>query len=233
MRNIVDIFREAIEGLGATIAINSVNGNGNGTFTLMVSETKWIRPKSQKSLATKVAISAVEYDVDSMVYNTSVTVSSAVDLSAAQSFTIAAPVYLNGTQLAVQKERGEEQFAANQNPFVWLVEPFVTNENRERMSIVASEPDITLLFLDNQNPEDWTTADHYSKVILAMDELIEAFYLKLKSMRATFGKITKWNVIRHADFGEYGKQGHYQRIINENTSGTELQLSIEIFKTHC
>jgi hypothetical protein len=67
MENIVDLIGDAIEGLTTTIPIDSVTDNADGTYTILVSKTKWIRPKSQKSLATKVTINSIEYDVDSMV----------------------------------------------------------------------------------------------------------------------------------------------------------------------
>ena len=117
-----------------------------------------------------------------------------------------------------------------QCPFVWLVEPFVSNENKDKLSIVAAEPEISMLFLDNMNDADWTTSDHYQKVILPMDEIVNAFYNKIKNTRSVFGRVTSWRVIRHAVFGKQAENGHISSIINEKTSGVEVRFSVEILK---
>jgi len=231
MENIVDIFRTAIEDLGQTISVDSVVDNGNGTWTLNVQNTKWLRPyANNQSRSTKVTINSVDYDITEVVYNTSITLTTATDLSSVTSFSIQAPVYINGTQLAVGKERGNSQFKWTQYPFVWLVEPFIADESKDRRSIIASSPDLTLLFLDSDNKTDWTTADRYSRVIKPMDELVEALYQKILTTRSTFGKVTSWKVIRHAKFGKQSENGHIHSIIDENTSGVELRFSVDILK---
>jgi hypothetical protein len=231
MRNIVDIFKDVIEGLGVTIPINTVTDNLDGTYTLLVDKTKWLRPKSQNSLATKITIGVNTYDVDSMVYNESVTITTDDDLSEAKEFSIAAPAYINGTQLSVQNARKNKN-SWNVCPFVWLVEPFIADENKSKMTTIASKPDLTMLFLDNDNTNDWTTADRYSKVINPMDELVEAFATALQKDRITFQKITNWQVIRHAKFGEQYKAGHLASFINEKTSGIEVRFTVEILKDY-
>lgn len=231
MDNIVDIFRTAIEDLGQTISVDSVVDNGNGTWTLFVQNTKWLRPYADNmSRSTKVTISAVDYNITSLVYNTSITLTTATDLSSVTSLIIQAPIYINGTQLAVSKERGNVLQKWTEYPFVWLVEPFLADENKDKRSIIASSPDLTLLFLDGDNATDWSTNDRYTKVIKPMDELVEALYQKILTTRATFGKVTSWKVIRHAKFGKQAENGHIHSIIDENTSGVELRFSVDILK---
>ncbi len=229
LRNIVDIIGDAVEDLGKTIEVNSVVKVGN-VYTFAVNKTYWARPNSQDSLATKVTIGAVDYDITEVEYNESISVTTTDNLLNTTSFDIAAPLYVNGTQLATQQQRSGNNSNV-QCPFVWLVEPFVTNESRDVMSMVAAEPDLTLLFLDNMNHADWTTADHYANVIQPMDEIVEAFYEKLRTTRSIFGKVTSWRVIRHAIFGEYENKGHIKSIINEKTSGVEVRFSVEILKS--
>lgn len=117
-----------------------------------------------------------------------------------------------------------------QCPFVWLVEPFVATENKSPMSIIESEPDLTILFLDNANPQDWVTTDHYSNVIIPMNELADAFEAKLRATRSIFGRITSWRKVNHANFGSESTNGHIQSILNEKTSGVEVRFSVEIYK---
>lgn len=226
--NIVDIFRDVVESLTKTIEVNSVDVSGS-SYTFNVDNTYWVRPSSQKSLATKVTIDAVEYDVESMVYNQSITVTSLIDLSDTSSLSIAAPVYINGTQLATQSSRrGKNSWT--QCPFAWLVEPFVSNEQKDDLTIIKAQPDLTMLFLDNMNAQDWQTGDSYSNVITPMNELADAFYDRLKELRGTFGEVTNWRVVRWAKFGEEGRGGAVQSILNEKTSGVEVRFSIEILK---
>jgi hypothetical protein len=143
---------------------------------------------------------------------------------------VAAPVYINGTQLAVNHKRKAAQFSWLQCPFTWLVEPFISNETADRMKIVEALPDLTILFLDNQNSNDWTTEQHYEKVITPMRELAEAFQQKLRDTWAVFGKITRWQTIIHVKFGKEAEYGHISSIIDEKTSGVEVRFSVEILK---
>ena len=227
---IVDLFKSVIEALTQTISINSVDVSGN-TYKFNVSKTYWARPSIlNKSRATKVTIDSVVYDIESVVYNTSISVTTTDDLSNAESLTIAAPIYINGTYNAVNDTRSKANKTYDNCPFVWLVEPFVADERKDRLSIIQSQPDLTLLFLDNANSRDWTTDDHYSNVIQPMDELVEAFYQKILKTRASFGRISNWRVVRHAKFGKQSDFSHINSIINENTSGIEVRLTIEILK---
>ena len=231
MDNIVDLFRTAIEDLGQTIPINLVVNNGNGTWTLNVNNTKWLRPYSMNmSRSTSVTINSISYPITSLVYNTSITLTTATNLSSFTSLTIQAPIYINGTQLMVAKDRGNIAQKWTEYPFVWLVEPFIADESKDKRSIIASTPDLTMLFLDGDNANDWSTSDRYSNVINPMDEIVEAFYQKLITTRATFGKVKSWKVIRHAKFGKQAENGHIHSIIDEKTSGVELRFSIEILK---
>ena len=231
MDNIVDLFRTAIEDLGQTISINSVVDNSDGTWTLNVSKTRWLRPYAENwSRSTKVTIGSTDYNITSLIYNTSITLTTMDDLSSASSFTIQAPLYINGTQLSAMKDRDAIDKKWTGYPFVWLVEPFIADESKDKRSIIASTPDLTMLFLDGDNANDWSTADRYEKVINPMDEIVEAFYQKIITTRATFGKVTSWKVIRHAKFGKQAENGHIHSIINEKTSGVELRFSVEILK---
>jgi hypothetical protein len=181
-----------------------------------------------------VTINAVAYDVTAVVYNESITITTATDLvalfnSGVTTLSIAAPKYINGTQLAVQNERKNKNSWV-QCPFVWLVEPFIANENVDRMKIVGATPDLTICFLDIQKPSDWTTAQHYAYVIQPMDELVEAFKHKLLTTRAKIGKISNWRAIRRAKFGKEAENGSSHSILNENLSGVEVRFTVEILK---
>lgn len=233
LRNVVDIFRDIVADLGQTIDINSIVDNGNDTWTISTSKTKWLRPyinSSALNVSNKITIDSVEYPIKTLVYNTSITIDSTDDLTNATTFDIAPPYYINGTQLAVNQERKTEQFEWNQCPFVWLAEPFRSNESSSKMDVFSSKPNLTLFWLDNQNSNDWSTADHYEKVILPLNEIVEAFKRKILSMKTTFNKVTDWQTTIHVKFGEVAKVGHISSIIDEKTSGIESSLTVEILK---
>lgn len=231
LRNIVDIFADVVSAMVRDIEVNSVSNVGN-VYTFNVDKTYWTRPKSQKSLATKVTIDSTIYDVDAVVYNESITVTSTSDLSDTTTLRIAAPYYINGTQYSTQKKRTDKD-SFNICPFVWLVEPFTAIENEDRLSAIASEPDLVVLFLDNINPNDWETPEKYSKVVQPMDELVNAFFEEIRNFRSLFGKVTNKRVIRHAIFGKEGEAGKIHQILNEKTGGVEVRFSVRIFKQYC
>lgn len=231
MRNVVDIIGDVVESLTQTIAVDSVEAVGN-TFVFSVSRTYWARPHTQNSLATNVVIDGITYHIHEMVYNESITVHKydQVDLSDITELTLAAPIYINGTRRAVNKERRGLNSPVS-CPFVWLVEPFVASENPDIMSIVESEPDLTVVFLDNNMQDDWTTADHYEKVITPMMELAAAFKAKVRETRGVFGKIRRWDAVSRAVYGVESANGAISSILNERTSGVEVRFTVEILKS--
>lgn len=232
MSNVVDIFRDLVAGLATTISVNEVVNNGNGTFTFEVDSTKWLRASDSPTTAAlnqKVTIGVTDYPILSMVKDTSITVTG-VGLGNTATMGVAAPFYLNGTQLATNTKRKKLQFAWQQMPFVWLVEPFPANEDQDEMSIIASQPELTFVFLDNAKSGDWDTRQHYDNILTYLNELVEAFKAKMKVTRSTIGQVTNFVATRRAKWGEPGVAGAISSIIDEKTSGIEVRCTVEIYK---
>lgn len=229
LRDIVDIFRTLVASLGQTVEIKSQSKVGN-TYTFLVDYTYWLRPKSEKSIATQITIGSTAYNVDSLVKNTSVTVTTTDDLSAATSFTVAAPYFFNGTKIATNKKRRNKN-SWEMCPFIWIAEPFVTNETKDRMSIVEAEPNLTVFFLDNSRADDWDTTQVYSNVIDPLVSLVDEFYNKIRKTRSEFKDVTGWRVVKHAVFGKESDNGAISSIFNDKLAGIEVNFSVQILKT--
>ena len=85
----VDFIETIVNSMTPSIDIDSVVDNGDGTQTLTVCETYWIRDR------LTLTIDGNEYDVSSFVKDTSITIPDS-PLVTATSFTLTAPYYFHG-----------------------------------------------------------------------------------------------------------------------------------------
>lgn len=233
---IVNTFKDIVEGLNDEIKITSKETVLDGKCKINLLCTKWVRDSLEGGLNSKVEIGGIIYEVVEVGYNSFIRVKT-TSLPSGNTVKIAAPLYINATMLAANHERENilksdgslAKDSYDKLPFVWLLEPFTSIEDKNRLSIIDSTNELVFLFLDGRN-KDWLTNQNYSNVITPLDDLVDSFYYAIKNKRDVFGKVTNFRKIRHAKFGEAFKQGSLQSILNENLGGIEVRLSVEILK---
>ena len=230
MKQTVDIIGDVVESMEMTGNISAKTDNADGTFTLSVDNTYWVRPAVQGSPITTIEIGGTDYQVKSVVYCQSITIQADAEPTG-DTFTLAAPKYFHGTPKAIGNERNKAQFTKDKCPAIWLAEPYRDNEVIEPRSAIAKRPDVVIFFLDQANYADWKTTEHYSNVITPMEAMKIEFFKKLNHMKNVFDydRITS-TVIRHAKFGAEGSGGHVQSIFDEKLSGIEVRMNLPIWK---
>lgn len=235
LKDVINIFENVVNSLNNEITINSIGDVTDGKSTLSVSCLKWLRAAS--GLNSQVDISGVVYEVVEIVDSQTIKIKTNIK-PIGKVLKITRPLFLNATMLAANIERGQiidnmgklAKDSWQKLPFIWLLEPFNTNENKDVRAMVESSPDVVFLFLDGANTNEWNTKQHYSNVINPIDSLVDAFVDYIVSNKKDFGSITNFRKVRHANFGEQFKQGHLQSILNEKLSGIEVRFSVEVRK---
>lgn len=235
LKDIISLFENVVNSLNNEIAINSIGDVTDGKSAISVSCLKWLRAAS--GLNSQVDISGVVYEVVEIVDIQTIKVKTNIK-PIGKVLKITRPLFLNATMLKALSER--ESILDNTGklrkdswqklPFIWLLEPFNTNEDKDIRAMVESSPDVVFLFLDGASPNDWSTKQHYSNVINPIDSLVDAFVNYIVSNKKDFGSISNFRKVRHANFGEQFKQGHLQSILNEKLSGIEVRFSVEVRK---
>lgn len=181
-----------------------------------------------------------EYLVTELVDNTSIDVS---PLGAAPIFAgtiVIAPTItpLHGSPSSTNTEYLDiEQVSRDKTPFIWLLESYEYEQGALDSAIVAKY-DARLFFMDLTKEELWINDQHNDLAIKPMENLQIAFKEVIDN-DFTFKRLEAYRVRVRPRFGvEVTNQGSDEKIINEDLSGVEVNMTIELYdlsicKTNC
>jgi hypothetical protein len=204
------------------VKVKSYADNGDGTFTLEVCDSSYLRTGSRFSFAGN------DYKVVSFVNNTTLVIQGDVVLEG--SFTLNPPLFITDTPQGANNELQLKNGDLDRHPFVWLLENFPTTFNNTNSSTVA-DARVRLFFLDVANSEEWLNKDHRDECIKPMRNLIDTFIndLQRKISGKLSHKATPFTVTDRVRFGIYTTdRGNTESIITEDLSGVELDIIIPI-----
>jgi len=141
-------------------------------------------------------------------------------------FSMPAPHYFHGTPTATGAEISRLK-DADKVPMVYLLE-IIRETVQDEDSAYTSVADLRLFFLDVADYANWTTDDHYAKLVQGLRSLVDAFILQARKCKG-FGKITTIDLITHVKFGVYQTdKGHVNSLFNERLTGIEMRASFPI-----
>lgn len=229
-KDIYELVNELIDAIDLTCTIESVTDNLDGTYTFETCDTLHMQPAISNNGYT-VTINGNEYTVLDVVNNTSVTVSGSV-LPPVGTFQVYAPFFYHGTILATKSELDNEPNHKEKYPLVYLLERIQEKFIADEESAIEREVNLRMFFLANSDPEQWSTDDHYAKVIKPMKNLAEKFVDACKAA-SNIESIGDYTVISHVKFGEYVEKGTIKKIFSESSGGVELQIPISFLKPVC
>ena len=182
-----------------------------------------------------------EYLVTAMVDNTSIDVSPSGGAPALFAGTIVvAPdvTVLHGSPASTDNEYQDiEQVSRDKTPFIWLLESYEYVQEALDSSIVARY-DTRLFFMDLTSEELWINDQHNDLAIKPMENLQIAFKEVIDN-DYTFKRLESYRVRVRPRFGvEVANQGSDEKIIDEDLSGVEVNMTIELYdlsicKTNC
>lgn len=136
---------------------------------------------------------------------------------------------LHGSPSSTNNEYlGLDQVSREKTPFIWLLESYEYEQQPLDSSVVARY-DARLFFMDLTDEELWINDQHNDLAIKPMENLQLAFKEVIDN-DFTFKRMTSYRVRVRPRFGvEVTNQGSDDKIINEDLSGVEVNMTIELY----
>lgn len=141
-------------------------------------------------------------------------------------FTLDLPQFMHGTRTAVNQELNSKPDSFDKWPMCYLYEVIEEKFFKEDSSAFERETDLLLFFLDESKKEEWTTTCHYDQVIEPMANLAHLFASQAEEGCAEIAD--SYSLVYHANFGNYDRKGHYEKIFSNNLSGVALKIKLKI-----
>ena len=221
MSNLVDIIQGIISQIDLNLTVKSTDGQVIELCdTLHITVGKIVKDELGN-----------EYRVTDIVFNESITV---VPIDSAPLFsgsTVVAPeiTFLHGSPISTNEEYNKvlDRDSLKKTPFIWLLESY-EYENGSRDSSIVASYSARLFFLDLYYRE-WLNDEHNELAIKPMENLVRAFKNVIET-DYSFKTLESFRSRVRPRFGvEVANKGSRDKIINEDLSGVEVNMSIELF----
>lgn len=225
MRDIANIVEfEIAEKMDRNVTVDLISGND-----LTVCNPKW------------AATDKVVYDLLGNEYRITAVDNSAkvitVNPLGAYSFTGATlilnkPHFFTGTPIATNTEWTAKftDDLRKKTPFIWMVEPTDEVDQTDEDNSLERQSTIRVVFLDQNNHEQWLTKDTHKYRLQALYNMRTEFTNVIKKSllfegysNATFRNLTK--------FGRETASGFEANIIDANLTGVDSRLTLSIYST--
>lgn len=216
----VDLLEDFVTSLELESSVLSVTDN-TSTSIILLENSYNVR----KGMV--IQIDGTDYPVtDVDAYNNYIEVTGSI--ASATKAIIPNPFYFHGTPIATQSHISHLD-EGDVLPMVYLYEIIREREFGINSSI-DRDADIRLFFVDNANAEDWLTDDHYSKRLVGLNKLVDAFIQALRKSTCAFLMYDEEiERINHADWGRFSAdKGHTKRLLNNYTTAVELSTTLRI-----
>lgn len=218
----VDFISDIVTSMTPTIDIDSVVDNGDGTQTISVCNTYWIRNY------LTVTIDSVEYNVSSFVKDTSFTIPSGT-LVTATSFTMTAPYYFHGSPMQVNNEHIAIKDSANKYPLIYLVEA-LTDSHYDELDGRDKDMGLRMFFLDSLNSKNDEVNQHFTNIVKPLNASLDYFVELLEENALTLP--FSYDVTNRIKVGTYTtNQGNVAEIFNDTLDGVEFVSTVTLNKS--
>lgn len=217
----VDFIEDIVAEMTPTITIDSVVDNGDGTQTLNVCDTYWIRKYLD------LTIDGNSYAVSSFIKDTSITIPSTI-LVTVDSFILQAPHYFHGSPMQANNEFLIQKQDANKYPLVFLVES-LTDNYYDELNSLEKDMGLRIFFLDSFVNKDSEVDAHYTETIMPLNSSLNYFVERLKVNSYTLP--FDYDVINRVKVGLYTtNQGNTSQIFEDPLDGVEFVSTVSILK---
>lgn len=221
-----ELIEELISKINRTFNVENVIDNGDGTFTLEINcSSLWLRP------CKAVELNGFKYRIIDFVSNKWIKVEPIKhnNQPLPGEHLAPKPVYFYGTVRMVNGQLNAIGNSIDFTPMIYFVETYTENYDRDPETVINYETDISLLFMDDSNYEDWGKAEeHYTGAINPMRNLVNEF-IKVVESSGKVGELDSFSIINHSNFGVFqNNQGHVRRLLEADLSGCELRLVLPV-----
>jgi hypothetical protein len=218
----VDFISSIVTSMTPTIEIDSVVDNGDGTQTISVCDTYWIR----KYLT--VTINSIDYVVSSFIADTSFTIPSTT-LVTSDSFVLTAPYYFHGSPMQVNNEHIAIKNSANKYPLIYLVEA-LTDRHYDEEDSKDKDMSLRIFFLDSLDSKNDEVTEHFTNVVKPLNASLNYFVDKLKSNSTTLP--FSYDVTNRVKVGTYtSNKGNTEQIFSDPLDGVEFVSTVTVLKS--
>lgn len=220
-----DILQDAINNMDRTIKVLSVAG-----YVLTVNRT--LNVTIYKILTDS---DGIQWKVVDFVKDTSITVEPFGHSGPFTAGSIFSPLpkFIHGTPLSTNNEYLViDNKTRNKTPFVWFLSPY-TEDKQGRLSSIDYTAQVRLFLMDEANDPKWLNEDHDKFAVDPMFELADMLYKAIDKLYEV-NTIESYSVKDRPRFGvEVANKGNTRRIIDEDLSGAEMNISFSLQKKNC
>jgi len=221
MSNLVDIVQGIINQIDTSIEVQSTDGvRINVCSTLWISTDK--RVEDGLGNVYKVTDFLQDTWIDVTPLNGAPIFGGSVVIAPSITFLHGSPSSTNNEYLQISKRTREK------TPFIWLLESYEYVDQGLESSIEAAF-DARLFFMDETNVKKWINDEHNTRAIKPMEGLVKAFKDVIDN-DYSFKRMSSFRNRVRPRFGvEISNQGSKSKIINEDLSGVEVNMTIELY----
>jgi hypothetical protein len=230
-RDTVDIISALVALCTPTISISLNVDNGDGTHTLSISNTYWLR------LTKIIDIGGVNYLIESFIINKSITVSpvsSSDPPPSVSSFVLPKPHFIHGTTEEATVDQQEDMAANNRTPFVYLIEPLPEKDIKDIEDPWGRESRPRLYFMD-ESIENWNPPTHKTNVIEPIRQMMQLFFDKIADEEDNLYKeILEIDSIAAPNWGKFvTNKGYEGKFFSDTISGLQVDFDFTMSKDAC
>lgn len=222
----VQVIGELIAAWQLPVKINIVTDNLDGTYLLSVDKTYYLQSGKRR----KITINAIDYIVQVVQNNYSLTVKGAV-LPVVGTIILPPPYYFNGTILQTNTEIKKEPDLWKKTPMIYLKRPFEETLDAKDLvdTDIANRAALTMMFLTEANFAEWSTAQHDLNAIVPMRNMLYEFIEMLKANVKYIQRFTDYSVTDLIKFGLVTQKGvEGGGLFSDNYSGVQLDITLGI-----
>jgi hypothetical protein len=222
MKDIYDIVQDEIfNKLNCFVKINSITALSGGTQTISLCINKWVR------VGHYLTDNSDKKWLIQSITNNSIVVkkpTGATDLVLHQELELKNPKFLFGTRFSANME----YLKSKGLPLIWLVETISETEYNYGSSIERSSK-LRFFLLDENNPKQYINDDYRKNVVTPMYGLKDEF-LRVINKNTLFKGYESVEVRPITRFGNENEKGYTGNILDDNLSGLELNITLDIFR---
>lgn len=228
-RDITDILRTLIAGMGFPVMIGGVTANADG-YTLRCDNIY------HAQVGFDIVINGETFRITSFDQSTeTITVTGTGSISPGDTFQMYGVHFFHGVPVATTEELKDLDNSAVDNgqqksPMIWLWENFTENVIDD-FSPLGRDINMELYFLTQSDHEAWKTQQFYDNAIKPMRRLLDTFRDAVKADRATFdADELSYSAENYSKFGVYIRnRGSSDNLFVDKLSGVGIKLRLKLW----
>jgi hypothetical protein len=225
MANGVDVIRAIVDSINRETTVKSIAG-----LKVFVCSTLWITlgKTIEDGNGNKYKVTDFSFDewIELQVIgNSPAPYEGLVVVAPEPKFFYGTPSSLNDEYLKIKSRR-----TLKKTPFIWFLGSY-EYESPAPDSPIEMGLDGRLFFMDGAQEIKWTTDQHNELVIKPMNNLVDAF-VNVVEEDYSFKTLGSYSRRPRERFGvEVANQGNTRKIIDEDLSGIDVRILLELFDT--